>query len=118
MAELKPVAWIGDSLERLRQAPPDIRSDAGYQLELVQRGEMPDDFRPMPDVGPGAIEIRVHGANEYRVFYVARFEEAVYVLHCFAKKTPATRKADLDLGRRRYQTLLDLRRRSRGGGEP
>jgi len=88
---------MGDSLARLRKAPADIRSDAGYQLELVQRGEPPADFRPMPDVGSGVMEIRLHGGNEYRVFYVARFEEAVYVLHCFVNKTKATRKADLDM---------------------
>lgn len=77
---------MGDSLTRLRAAPVDIRSDAGYQLDLVQRGERPTDFRSMPDVGPGTMEIRVHGENEFRVFYVARFEEAVYVLHCFVRK--------------------------------
>jgi phage-related protein len=77
---------------------------------LVQRGETPTDFRPMPDVGPGAMEIRVHGENEYRVFYVARFEEAVYVLSCFVKKTRATRKADIDLGKQRYTAVLELRR--------
>ena len=64
----------------------------------------------MPDVGSGVMEIRVHGDNEYRVFYVARFEEAVYVLHCFVKKTQETRKADLELGRKRYAALLEARR--------
>jgi phage-related protein len=106
----KPIAWLGDSLTRLRAAPADIRSDAGYQLDLVQRGEAPTDFRPMPDVGPGAMEIRVHGENEFRVFYVARFAEGVYVLHCFVKKTRATRRADIDLGKQRYAALLELRR--------
>ena len=101
---------MGDSLARLRKAPADIRSDAGYQLELVQRGEPPADFRPMPDVGSGVMEIRLHGDNEYRVFYVARFEEAVYVLHCFVKKTQATRKADLDMGKQRYSALIEMRK--------
>ena len=64
----------------------------------------------MPDVGPGTMEIRVHGENEFRVCYVARFEEAVYVLHCFVKKTRATRKADIDLAKQRYAALLDSRR--------
>ena len=64
----------------------------------------------MPDVGPGVMEIRIHGDNEYRVFYVARFEEAVYVLHCFEKKTRATRKADLDMGRKRYAALVEARK--------
>ena len=82
---LKPIAWMGDSLARLRVAPRDVRSGAGYQLDLVQRGEVPADFKPMPDVGAGVMEIRVHGDSEYRVFYVARFEEAVYVRPCFVK---------------------------------
>jgi phage-related protein len=110
VSSLKPIAWLGDSLARLRAAPADIRSDAGYQLDLVQRGEAPADFRPMPNVGSGVMEIRLHGDNEYRVFYVARFEETVYVLHCFVKKTQATRKADIDLGRQRYSALLETRK--------
>ena len=101
---------MGDSLARLRVAPRDVRSGAGYQLDLVQRGEVPADFKPMPDVGAGVMEIRVHGDSEYRVFYVARFEEAIYVLHCFVKKTQAARKADLDLGKRRYRVLLEMRK--------
>ena len=64
----------------------------------------------MPDVGAGVMEIRLHGDNEFRVFYVARFEEAVYVLHCFVKKTQATRKADIDLGKQRYATLREARK--------
>jgi phage-related protein len=64
----------------------------------------------MPNVGPGVMEIRLHSANEYRVFYIARFEEAVYVLHCFVKKTQATPKADFDVGRQRYRALLEARR--------
>ena len=101
---------MGDSLARLRAAPANIRSDAGYQLDLVQRGEAPADFKPMPYVGSGVMEIRLHGDNEFRVFYVARFEEAVYVLHCFVKKTQVTRKADLDLGKQRYSALLEARK--------
>ena len=112
---LKPVAWMGDSLERLRQASEDVRSDAGYQLGLVQRGGMPTGFRTMPDVGPGVVEIRLHGASEFRVFYVARFEEAVYVLHCFVKKTRTTRQAEMDLGKQRYSALLDWRKSRQKG---
>jgi len=94
----------------LRAAPAEIRSAAGYQLGLVQRGETPADFRPMPDVGAGVMEIRLHGDNEFRVFYVARFEEAVYVLHAFVKKTRATRKADIELGNSRYVAMLEARK--------
>jgi len=64
----------------------------------------------MPDVGSGVMEIRVHSENEFRAFYVARYEEAAYVLHSFFKKTRATRKADIELGRRRYAAMLELRR--------
>jgi phage-related protein len=102
---------MGDILERLCEESEAIRSEAGYQLELVQGGDVPTDFRPMPDVGAGAIEIRIHGENEYRVFYVARFAEAVYGLHCFAKKTRATRQADIALGRQRYLAILERRRK-------
>ena len=107
---VKPVAWMGDSRARLQAAPANIRSDAGYQLGLVQSGEVPEDSKPMPEVGSGVMEIRVHGDNEYRVFYVARYDEAVYVLHCFVKKTQATRRADLDLGRKRYSALMEARK--------
>jgi phage-related protein len=101
---------MGDSRARLQAAPTDIRSDAGYQLDLVQRGEVPEDFKPMPDIGSGVMEIRIHGNNDYRVFYIARFDEAIYVLHCFVKKTQATRKADLELGRKRYSALIGARK--------
>ncbi len=101
---------MGDSRARLQAAPADIRSDVGYQLDLVQLGEAPEDLKPMPDVGSGVTEIRIHGDNEYRVFYVARYEEAVYVLHRFVKKTQATRKADLDLGGKRYSALIEARK--------
>lgn len=110
MAGLKPIAWLGDSLARLRQASEDVRSDAGYQLDLVQHGETPTDFRPMPAVGQGVMEIRVHAENEFRVFYVARFHEAIYVLHCFVKRTQVTRRADIKLGKQRYAQMLQLRR--------
>ena len=112
---LKPVVWMGDSLQRIRGAAADVRSEAGHQLELVQGGEMPEDFRPMPDVGSGVVEIRLHGVSEFRVFYVARFAEAVYVLHCFEKKTQATRTAELELGRRRLRAVLAHRETMLGG---
>jgi phage-related protein len=111
VSSLKPITWLGDSLARLRAAPADVRSDAGYQLDLVQQGEAPADFKPMPDVGSGVMEIRIHSHNEFRVFYVARFDEAVYVLHCFVKKTQATRKTDIDLAQQRYAALVEARKR-------
>ena len=103
---MKPVRFLGDSLKRLREFPPDARQDAGHQLYKVQRGEQPDDFKPLPAVGQGIEEIRVWDeTGTYRVVYTARRAEAVYVLHAFQKKTQATQKRDLDIARLRFAQL-------------
>lgn len=93
-------------MERLREFPEDARHDAGYQLELVQRGQQPDDFKPMPTIGKGVEEIRVRDdSGIYRVIYTARLADAVYVLHAFQKKTQATSKRDLDMAKERFAKL-------------
>lgn len=103
---MKPVRFLGDSLERLREFPEDARHDAGYQLEHVQRGEQPDDFKPMPSIGKGVEEIRVRDdSGIYRVIYTARLADAVYVLHAFQKKTQATSKRDIAIARERFAQL-------------
>ncbi len=56
------------------------------------------------------MEIRIHHDNEFRIFYVARFSEAIYVLHVFVKKTQTTRPADIALGKARYAALIQARR--------
>ena len=83
---------------------------ARYQLRLVQQGKEPDDFKPMPSVGPGTYEIRVQLSDAYRVFYIAKFEEAVYVLHAFQKKTQKTARRDIEIGRQRYRAVQSQRR--------
>ena len=103
---MKPVRFLGDSLERLREFPEDARNDAGYQLEQVQRGEQPDDFKPMSSIGKGVEEIRVRDdSGIYRVIYTARIADAVYVLHAFQKKTQATSKRDIAIARERFAQL-------------
>ena len=103
---MKPVRFLGDSLERLREFPEDARNDAGYQLEQVQRGEQPDDFKPMSSIGKGVEEIRVRDdSGIYRVIYTARLADAVYVLHAFQKKTQATSKRDMATARERFAQL-------------
>jgi len=83
------------------------RREAGYQLDRVQNGQEPDDWKPMNTVGLGVREIRIRdAAGTFRVMYVAKFADAVYVLHCFQKKTEKTRKADVDLAAKRYRDLL------------
>ncbi|MBZ5725834.1 MAG: type II toxin-antitoxin system RelE/ParE family toxin [Acidobacteriia bacterium] len=107
---MRPVRFLGDSLKCLRDFPEDPRHDAGYQLDKVQRGEQPDDFKPMAIIGKGVEEIRVtDDSGAYRVIYVARRAEAVYVLHAFQKKTQATSQRDIDTAKRRFAQL------SRGG---
>ena len=90
--------------------PEDARRDIGVELTLVQRGDLPTDWKPIRGVGAGVMEIRVHRPGEFRVIYVAKFAEAVYVLHAFGKKSQKTPKADLDLAKRRYTQMLALRR--------
>lgn len=104
---MKPLKFIGSSLSDLGDFPDDARRAAGFELWQVQSGLMPSDFRPMFEVGPGAYEIRVRLMGEWRVIYVARFANAVYVLHAFRKKTQQTAKADIDLARRRYRQIRD-----------
>ena len=100
---MRPVQFLGNSLKCLRDFPEDARHDAGYQLDKVQRGEQPDDFKPMPVIGKGAQEIRIADeSGAYRVIYVARRADAVYVLHAFQKKTQATPKKDIDTAKRRF----------------
>lgn len=84
----------------------------GYQLDLVQRGLDPDDWKPMPSVGSGACEIRVRDdAGAYRTIHVAKFEDAIHVLHCFHKKTQRTSRKDLDLAASRYRELMGRSKR-------
>lgn len=103
---MKPVRFLGDSLERIREFPEDVRHDVGYQLEQVQRGDQPDDFKSMPSIGRGVEEIRIRDdSGIYRIVYTARLADAMYVLHAFQKKTEATARRDIDLARERFKQL-------------
>jgi len=104
---MRPLRFLGDSLQCLRDFPEDARHDAGYQLDKVQRGGQPDDFKPMPTIGKGVEEIRIaESSGAYRVINLARQAEAEYVLHAFHKKTRTTAKKDLETAKRRYNQLL------------
>ena len=106
----RTLVWLGASLEDVRAFPADARRAAGYQLRRVQLGLMPSDWKAVAAVGPGVYEIRVHTGVEHRVFYVARFSEAIYALHAFEKKTRQTRSTDIEVGRRRHGEMLARRR--------
>ena len=88
--EDKPIFWIGSSRENLREFPKAVRRKAGVQ------------------------EIRIRTKEAYRIFFAARFEEAVYVLHAFQKKTQKTSKQDVLIGQRRYKAMLTHRQEQEG----
>jgi phage-related protein len=106
----KLIQWLGASRRDVRAFPRDARRQAGFQLRRVQQGLDPLDWKPMPTVGPGVKEIRVHTALEHRVVYVAKFAEAVYVLHAFEKRTGKTPVREVELARQRLRDLLGQRR--------
>ena len=107
MNDPKPVKFQGSALDDLRGFPLTARREAGFQIDLVQHGQMPEDWKPMPTIGQGVQEIRIRDtAGAFRVVFVAKFADAIYVLHCFQKKTRRTSKPDLDLAESRYRDLL------------
>lgn len=104
---MKPLKFVDSSYKDLREMPADVRHALGVELMTVQYGGEPSDFKPMPSVGAGAYEIRYRDANgAFRVIYVAKLAEAVYVLHAFQKKTQKTPKPDIDLAANRYKKLI------------
>jgi phage-related protein len=111
--KMKPIEWMGSSRKDLRAFPDLARARAGQNLFLVQQGRAPKDGKPMQSVGPGALEIRVQtwagGRLEHRVVYVAKFPEAVYVLHAFEKKSRATTPREMETARQRYHEMLERR---------
>lgn len=107
--EERPLSWLGTSLADVRAFPAEARRAAGYQLRRVQQGLVPSNWKSMSTVGSAVAEIRIRGTQEHRVLYIAKFAEAIYVLHAFEKKTQKPRKADLDLARRRLRDLELLR---------
>lgn len=104
---IKPVKFRGDALESLRNFSESARQDAGFQLDKVQRSRDPDDWKPMRSIGPGVKEIRIRDVTgAFRVIYLATLEDAVYVLHCFQKKSKQTSNKDIQLARKRYKDLM------------
>ena len=104
---MKKLSFLGSSLDDLREFPAAVKSEAGYQLERVQSGLEPLDFKPMPTIGKGVWEIRIKDeAVQFRVIYIAKLKEAVYVVHCFQKKTQKTARKDIDLSNKRLRELM------------
>jgi len=103
---MKDIIFHGTSLQDLKDFPQEARRNAGFQLDRVQHGLDPADWKPMVNIGQGVNEIRIREDNgQFRVIYVAKLADAVHVLHVFQKKTQRTAKADIDLARKRYREL-------------
>ena len=104
---MKDLLFRGSSLDDLRKFPALAVREVGYQLDKVQNGNEPTDWKPMPSIGDGVKEIRVNDeAGTFRVIYLAKLADAVYVLHCFQKKTQETSQKDIKLARRRFKDLM------------
>ncbi len=106
---MKDLVFLDSSLDDVRRFPSQARHQAGFELDGIQRGKEPSDWKPMKNIGPGVRELRIHKEGEHRLVYVAKFEEAVYVLHAFKKKTQKTAKRDLELATSRYRALVKKR---------
>jgi phage-related protein len=104
---MKVIRFLGDSRKALREFPKDARQEAGYQLERIQAGLPAEDFKPMHPIGAGVEEIRIsQESGAYRVIYMARLAEAVYVIHAFQKKTRATSQRDIEVAHERFRQLM------------
>ena len=98
----KPLKFVGSSLNDLRDFPEEARRSAGFELRSIQNGFEPCDWKPMKGIDPGVREIRIHVLGEWRVIYVAKIADAIYVLHAFQKKTQKTSQKDIEIARKRY----------------
>ena len=111
MDDEKQIRWVGSAYDDLLAFPKDVRKEAGFQLGKVQAGLEPDDWKPFDQVGAGTREIRIREASGiYRAMYVAKFEEAIYVLHCFRKKTQVASKQNRDIAAARYRAVVSARK--------
>jgi phage-related protein len=111
MDDERQIRWVGSAYGDLLGFPKDVRKEAGFQLGKVQVGLEPADWKPFDAVGAGTREIRIRDeSGAYRVMYVAKFEEAIYVLHCFQKKTQSTGKQDRAIAAARYRAVTRARK--------
>ena len=109
----KELHWLGSSRRSVKSFPKDTKKILGRELDQIQLGGLPGDWRPMPEVGSGVMEIRIHRPGEYRIFYIANYPEAVYVLHAFQKKTQATSEKDKQIGIKQYAELQNVRQQNK-----
>jgi len=109
---MKKLIWLGSAYNDLFAFPKDAKREAGFNLDRVQHGLEPLDWKPMRSIGSGVKEVRIHLKNEYRVMYVAKFKEAIYVLHAMSKKTKKTPKKEIEIAKKRYSEMINLRNKT------
>lgn len=102
---MKTICFEADTLEIIRALPDRACNRAGFELDRVQRGLEPINWKPLTSVAPGVREIRIQVGEQFRVIYIASFGNRVHVLHAFHKKTQKIRTADLELANSRYKTV-------------
>lgn len=104
--KLATVVWEGDSREVLKAFPEQVTQNLGFELWLLQQGEGPRDYRPVSSVGPGVFELRDQDERAwYRVVYLSRIEDVIYVLHCFEKKSREMPRRDFEKARQRFKAV-------------
>lgn len=103
---MKEIEFYSRTLDEIRDFPEAAKREAGHQLDRVQRGYDPADWKPMPSIGKGVREIRIQEQGQYRVIYIAKLEDAIHVLHAFQKKTQKTRKQDIEAAKHALKQIL------------
>lgn len=106
---MKPITFLGNSKNDLLGFPARAKREAGYQLHRIQDGLEPLDWKPMNSIGLGVREVRINCEGAYRVIYVAKHEDCVYVLHSFRKKSQKTRKSDIDIAKKALSELTNTK---------
>ena len=100
------IAWEGDSKEVISSFPDDVKYNLGFDLRLLQQGQRPTDYRPMSSIGAGVFELRDQDERSwYRVIYLSRIHDVIYVLHCFEKKSREMPRRDFEKARQRLKTV-------------
>ncbi len=103
---MKPIEFMGNTLNTIKSFPEIIKRETGYQLDRIQRGLDPLDWKPMSSIGLGVREIRIKQQGQFRIIYIAKFDTAIYVLHAFSKKTQKTNQQDLEMAKDALKKLL------------
>lgn len=103
---MRKVVFEGNTLDLVRALPDVAKQRAGHELDRVQRDQEPENWKPFASVGPGVREIRIQVSGQFRVLYIAKFENRVHILHVFEKKTQKTRQSDIEIAKSRLKEVI------------